>query len=389
MRSIQKQPCCATVSRPLQAYGVVSRPRHNGKRLCDAAGRHAPLAALAAAALLLAVAGGCQAVGVRNRVLEHSISPHASTPRELNKVTLATYVVEPPDVLLIDAVKVVPKPPQKIEPLDILTIIVVGTLGDQPISGPFAVEADGTVSLGYSYGSLKVGGLSLNQAREAISEQLKLQLNLPEVYVTLAESAGKQQINGEHLIGPDGRVNLGTYGNVRVAGMTLAQARAAIEKHLEAFLEEPEVSVDVFSYNSKVYYIITEGAGLGDQILRVPVTGNDMVLDALSQVNGLSRVSSKNIWVARPAPDGSDCEQILPVNWDAIVKGGATATNWQLMAGDRLFIAGDRLVALDSFLGKIVAPMERLFGFNLLQAQSIQASNRFPKGNFAGGFGGF
>lgn len=364
------------------------------KQLRDAAGLDAPRATLAAAALLALLAaaagGGCQAVGVRNRVLEHNISPHASTPRELNKVTLATYVVEPPDVLLIDAVKVVPKPPQKIEPLDILTIIVVGTLGDQPIAGPFAVEADGTISLGYSYGSLKVGGLTLNEARDAIRKQLDTILNLPEVYVTLSESAGKQQIAGEHLIGLDGRVTLGTYGDVRVAGMTLTEAKAAIEKHLEQFLEEPEVSVDVFAYNSKVYYIITEGAGLGDQILRVPVTGNDMVLDALSQVNGLSRVSSKNIWIARPAPDGSDCEQILPVNWDAIVKSGATGTNWQLMPNDRLFIAGDRLVALDSFIGKLRAPIEQLFGFNLLAAQSVQASNRFPKGNFSGaGSGGF
>lgn len=360
------------------------------QKLLYSAGFHTPLAPLALLTLLLAVVGGCQPMGVRNRVLEYGISPNASTPRELNKVTLAKYVVEPPDVLLIDAVKVVPKPPQKIEPLDILTIIVVGTLGDQPISGPFAVEADGTVSLGFSYGSLKVGGLTLDQARTAIRKQLEIYLALPEVYVTLAESAGKQQIAGEHLIGPDGRVNLGTYGNVRVAGMTLAQAREAIETHLEKFLEEPEVSVDVFAYNSKVYYIITEGAGLGDQILRVPITGNDTVLDALAQVNGLSRVSSKNIWIARPAPDGSDCEQILPVNWDAIVKSGATGTNWQLMPYDRLFIAGDRLIAIDSFLGKIIAPAERLFGFNLLQAQSIQASNRFPKGNFSGaGSGGF
>ncbi len=341
-------------------------------------------------ALLLLTACGCQPIGVRNRVLEAQVPPNASTPRELNKTTLAPYIVEPPDVLLVDAVKVVPKAPQKIEPLDVLTIIVVGTLGDEPIQGPFAVESDGTVSLGFSYGSLKVGGLTLAEARKAITDHLKNFLTAPEVYVTLSSTAGEQQIAGEHLIGPDGRVTLGTYGSVRVAGMTLAQTRAAIEKHLEQFLEDPKVAVNVFSYNSKVYYIITEGAGLGDQIVRIPVTGNDTVLDALVQVNGLTRVSSKNVWVARPAPDGSECEQILPVNWNALVKGGSTATNWQLMPGDRLFIAGDRLVALDNLIAKVRAPFEQLFGFNLLAAQSIQTANRFPKGNFSGvGAGGF
>ena len=37
---------------------------------------------------------------------------------------------------------------------------------------------------------------------------------------------------------------------------------------------------------------------MGDNIRRVPITGNDTVMDALSSVNGLSQVSSTTIWVA-------------------------------------------------------------------------------------------
>ena len=60
----------------------------------------------------------------------------------------------------------------------------------------------------------------------------------------------------------------------------------------------------MFAYNSKVYYVITEGAGQGDLVARLPITGNETVLDAISQINGLSRLSSKNIWIARPTPSG-------------------------------------------------------------------------------------
>ena len=42
----------------------------------------------------------------------------------------------------------------------------------------------------------------------------------------------------------DGTVSLGTYGSVQVVGLTLAQAKKAIETHLSAFLQAPEVSVD-------------------------------------------------------------------------------------------------------------------------------------------------
>ena len=116
------------------------------------------------------------------------------------------------------------------------------------------------------------------------------------------------------------------------------------------------MSVDVFAYNSKVYYVITEGAGFGDTLVRVPITGNETVLDALAQVNGLSRLSSKNIWIARPTPGDVNCDQILPVNWNEITKGAATATNYQVLPGDRIFIAENKVIALDTFIDQLSQP---------------------------------
>ena len=78
----------------------------------------------------------------------------------------------------------------------------------------------------------------------------------------------------------------------------------------------------------------------------------------------------------------------MPVNWNEIVKGGATATNYQVLPGDRVLIAQDNLIALDSLVNRITAPMERLFGFSLLGAQTIQTMNRFPLG-FTSGTQGF
>ena len=143
--------------------------------------------------------------------------------------------------------------------------------------------------------------MSLEEAAEAIESQLRRILKQPQVAVSLAQSAGQQQVEGEHLIAQDGRITLGTYGSVYVAGMTLDEARAAIQLHLSRFLDDPVVSVEVEAYNSKVYYIVIQGAGFGDSVTRIPITGNETVLDALSQVNGLSRLSNKHkIWIARP-----------------------------------------------------------------------------------------
>ncbi len=48
-------------------------------------------------------------------------------PRELSKVAMPDYIIEPPDVLLIEAVKVVPLPPYRINTLDVLALQVAGT----------------------------------------------------------------------------------------------------------------------------------------------------------------------------------------------------------------------------------------------------------------------
>jgi hypothetical protein len=149
---------------------------------------------------------------------------------------------------------------------------------------------------------------------------------------------------------------------------------------LADFLDAPQIAVSVYAFNSKVYYVITQGAGQGDQVARLPVTGNETVLDAISQVQGLSRISSKNIWIARPAPGGMGCDLILPVNWNEITAGAATATNYQVLPGDRIFIAENKLIAIDAALNQAIAPFERIFGVTLLGTQAIQTINRFPLG---------
>jgi protein involved in polysaccharide export with SLBB domain len=91
-----------------------------------------------------------------------------------------------------------------------------------------------------------------------------------------------------------------------------------------------------------VYYVIAAAAGKGDKVVRVPITGNETVLDAISQIGELPSPSSTRIWVARPAPLESREETILPVDWEAITRRGATATNYQLMPRDRVIITEER-----------------------------------------------
>ena len=252
------------------------------------------------------------------------------------------------------------------------------------------MEPDGSITFSVTYGAaVKVVGLTIPEVRAVLVKHFieVVKIKDPKVTVALVQSRAAQRISGPHLLRPDGTIALGTYGSVRVTGLTLAETRKVVEEHLSAYLLDPQVFVDVQNYNSKLYYVILDGGGLGQTVRRLPITGNDTVLDAISQLNGLTTVSSKDrIWVSRPAPAGSE-HQILPVDWRAISECGDTATNYQLMPGDRVFVASYPLVRIDSALARLISPVERVFGITLLGTTTVNTI-RFPIASSAGGGGG-
>ncbi len=191
-------------------------------------------------------------------------------PRELRKTVLPPYVIEPPDVLAIEAMHAVPKQPYHLQPFDMVAIQVGGTPPEAPINGVVPIGADGQVALGPHYGSVFLAGKTVDEAKEAISKQLANVLVKPEVTVSLTQSAAEQKIFGPHLVAMDGTVTLGSYGSVSVIGLTVGQARQAVQRHLLEFFQSVDVSLEVSGYNSKSYYIVTQGAGLGDGVYRFP-----------------------------------------------------------------------------------------------------------------------
>jgi protein involved in polysaccharide export with SLBB domain len=303
-------------------------------------------------------------------------------PTELDKRTHPAYIVEPPDILLIDASRLVPKPPYIIQPLDVLIVQATGTDPAQPINGAVTVGPDGSIALGFGYGSVRVGGLTLEKAQNAVRTQLEKTLKNPQVTIGLGAFQAIQQVRGQHLVRADGTVSLGVYGCVYIAGMSLCQAETVLEQHLSQFFKDPELSLDVFAYNSKAYYVIFDGGGYGQQVLKFPSTGNETVLDAIYNAGGLPAVSSRRrIWVARPTPAFQECVEILPVDWLAIVQSGSTRTNYQLFPGDRVYVHADPLICFDNFIAKVLSPVQRILNVTLLGTSVANSFRNNRNGN--------
>lgn len=341
--------------------------------------------------MLLSFASGC--APFNQSVIDYAPPPASNVlPHELSKATTPVYIIEPPDVLTISALSLVPKHPYHIRPLDTLIVQATGVPPEAPISGEHAIGLDGNLVLGYEYDDLdgqhqpiRAVGKTVEEIRKELEERLQLVAREPRVWITLASIASQQDISGEHLVAPDGRVTLGGYGRVCLTGMTIDEAKTVIEDHLAQYFENPQVGVDVFGYNSKVYYIITQGAGLGDQVFRLPVKGNETALDAIGEMQGFSSNSSLRMWIARPGFNNQGGDQIMPIDWLGISQRADVTTNYQLMPGDRLYVAQDRLVALDTALAKLISPIERLLGVTLLGTQTanrITTYGQTNQGNF-------
>lgn len=338
---------------------------------------------------MLLVSTGCQTFGRRAEPTPMVVQP-PDVPRELCKAVIPEYIIEPPDVLTIDAIRLLPKQPYKLQPLDTLAVQIVSNAGETIYQASSAIDPSGRLPLGPVFGTIEAADKTVDEVRDAIFELIAQTYSQPSVSVDIVQLELLQQIAGEHLVKPDGTVNLGVYGQVRVAGMSIPEATDAIESHLSDVLEDPKVAVDVFGFNSKFYYIVAEGAGLGDQVTRFPYTGNETVLDAVSNVQGLSAVSSQKMWIARPGRNDAGGEQILPIDWESIAMRGDVKTNYQLLPGDRLFVAEDHLVAFDNHFAKAIAPLERLAGVSILVTNAVQRLVFFDNaGNQGGGgFGG-
>jgi polysaccharide export outer membrane protein len=257
--------------------------------------------------LALCAVCGCQTV----RTPEEKIA-NSNIPREFTKVSMPDYIVEPPDLLIVEVLEALP---------------------GRPIGGERLVRPDGKISLGF-YGDVYVAGLTIPEVKEKIILHLRKYIS--------DDTLGLEKRDPE-------------------TGELLRDKKTG-ELVMVDPKESDRVFVDVTAYNSKNYYI------LGDVLItgRLPITGNETVLDAINYAGGLLPTAApQNIRLVRPAPPGACCEQTLPVNLAAITSGGDPSTNYQIMPGDRIIVYRDPIVRLTVFLERLAAPFQTVVGSTL------------------------
>lgn len=301
--------------------------------------------------------------------------PDGAVPTELNPVVLPRYVIAPPDILYVQVLQApyTANLPAKGDP----------NLEDnkQKTEGATAPSTAAPKTEGGAGGA--TGPPTPTPKPEGAPGGWS---PLDQVYGRnyFSDPMTPAPIDGQHVVQMDGTIDLGIYGSVQVAGLTTDQARERVRAFIMQVTNRNartlQVRVSVLAFNSKQYYVITDGAGYGEQIAAFPITGSETVLDAMARIGGLPQVSSKrDIWVARRSPHGGP-EQILPVCWEDVTQRGITRTNYQVLPGDRIYVKAQKLITFDNTLAKILQPVERVLGVILLGSETVNSINNRTTG---------
>lgn len=137
-------------------------------------------------------------------------------------------------------------------------------------------------------------------------------------------------LNKDLLVRPDGMISFPLIGEVSAAGRTVEELRVEIQTRIKKYVPEAPVTVILKQLNSTRIYILGKVAHPGPYIMSQQVS----VAQALAMAGGLTPFADANdLVIIRQTPEG---QQVIPVNYEAFIRGKKPDGNIYLEANDTL-----------------------------------------------------
>lgn len=100
------------------------------------------------------------------------------------------------------------------------------------------------------------------------------------------------EMNRKVRVNANGSISMPLIGEVRIGGMTLIEAQAALEGKLAKFLVSPQVSLFIEEYGNKTVFVMGEVQRPGS--LPIPTESRMTVLEAISTAGGFTPIAAQD-----------------------------------------------------------------------------------------------
>lgn len=173
---------------------------------------------------------------------------------------------------------------------------------------------------------------------------------------------GQADMSGDFRVDALGELTVPLAGRVRIAGLTLDQARNAVAAHLaDGYLKNPQVFLDVKTFASRR----VEVSGAVQKPASYPLLSAEMsVSEMLVQAGGLLEPSTPRAEIWR---DREGRREVLPVDLDRLRRGDPSA-DLALLPGDHLYVPVAELVFVD---GQVQKPGAIVYRDGMTAAEAV------------------
>jgi polysaccharide export outer membrane protein len=248
----------------------------------------------------------------------------------------------------------------------------MGPAGPAPASATSGPVATSPVTGGPAAGGPAVASGSVPQLTQSPMSQLKaFQPDENEEYTLgggddiSVQVAGRPELSGKYMVGPDGRISLPTVGTIDLGNMTREQAADAINKAYGQYYNTVAASVSIDKYGSNRVLIVGAVEHPGIMVFDQTPT----LLEAVTRAGGLQTQVTPTGRAATPGQTSGDSipeectiyrqsaagQQVLTVKLRELLTSGNPLADLRLRRNDKIVVPDphERFV---SVLGEVKIP---------------------------------
>ena len=161
------------------------------------------------------------------------------------------------------------------------------------------------------------------------------------------------EVSGQFPINSEGKIQYNFVGDVVISGMTKEEAAKVIANRLAEYIINPEVTIRIIGYNSKVIYVFGEVGAPGKVFMRGDtITVREALVQAgLPQLTGVLKKS----WLITPSDSGKVEKKLLDIY--ALMYQGDLRQNLVMKPGDVVWVPATTMTKVLRAVAPVTAPI--------------------------------